>query len=190
MKTDARTQYTRKVIRECFLELLKKTPLNRITVKEICERAQINRSTFYRYYADPFDLMEQLEIELLHSFEKYLGDMSVHGPEYAVEAMLEAVKDNTELYLLLVSENADHQYIGKIVSGSYAHFKSGFARRYPSLSPTQQRWVYYFIAQGCISVVLDWIAGGMQESVKEVARFTIQLDEALLLNFSPPSGEA
>ena len=185
MKTDARTQYTKKVIRECFFELLKETPLNRITVKGICERAQINRTTFYRYYADPYDLMEKLERELLDSFEKYIRDASVYGAEHAIEAMMEAVKNNTELYLILISENADRQYIGKMVSNSYAHFQDGFARRYPNLSPTQRKWLYYYIAQGCISIVLDWIAGGMKESTKEVARFTMQLDETLLLNLLP-----
>lgn len=71
MKNDARARYTKRRIRECFFELLKDTPLNKITVKSICDKAEINRTTFYRYYSDPFDLMEQIEYELITSFQSY-----------------------------------------------------------------------------------------------------------------------
>lgn len=43
MKTDARVRYTRRVIKESLLRLLEDRPVNRITVKEVCEAAQINR---------------------------------------------------------------------------------------------------------------------------------------------------
>ena len=45
MKTDARVRYTVHMIQNIFLELLKEKPIAKITVKEICERAEINRST-------------------------------------------------------------------------------------------------------------------------------------------------
>lgn len=52
MKTDARIRYTRQTIQQVFIDLLKQKPLGKITVKEICEKAQINRSTFYKHYED------------------------------------------------------------------------------------------------------------------------------------------
>lgn len=52
MKTDARVRYTRMRIREAFFECLEKKPINKITVKEICDIAEINRATFYTHYAD------------------------------------------------------------------------------------------------------------------------------------------
>ena len=48
MKTDARVRYTVHMIQNVFLELLKEKPVAKITVKEICEHAEINRSTFYK----------------------------------------------------------------------------------------------------------------------------------------------
>ena len=48
MQTDLRTRYTRQVIDDAFLHLLCQKPVERITVKEVCALAQINRSTFYR----------------------------------------------------------------------------------------------------------------------------------------------
>ena len=185
VKTDARTQYTKKVIRKCFFTLLKEKPLNKITVKSICEQAQINRTTFYRYYSDSYDLMEKLETELLDSFQSYVRDISIQGPEQAIEAMMNAVKDNTELYTILISDNADRHYIDKMVSNSYQFFQRGFDRRYPQLTPKQRKWLYYYMAQGCISIVLDWVDGGTKEAPKDVARFVTRLDDLLLKNLLP-----
>ena len=61
MKTDARVRYTKMIIKKSFISLLKERPINKITVKAICEMSEINRATFYKYYNDPFDLMEDIE---------------------------------------------------------------------------------------------------------------------------------
>ena len=47
---DARTRYTKMVIRNAFLQLLRKYSIEKISVTEICRLAEINRATFYRYY--------------------------------------------------------------------------------------------------------------------------------------------
>lgn len=49
MKTDARVRYTCKVIQDAFLDILKEKPISRITVKEVCDKAEINRGTFYKH---------------------------------------------------------------------------------------------------------------------------------------------
>ena len=69
MKTDARVRYTRMRIREAFFECLEKKPINKITVKEICDIAEINRATFYTHYADQFELMQKLEEEVLEGMQ-------------------------------------------------------------------------------------------------------------------------
>ena len=49
-KMDARKRYTQMVLKQSFLKLLKEKPVNRITVKEVCALAQLNRATFYAHY--------------------------------------------------------------------------------------------------------------------------------------------
>lgn len=46
------------MIRESFIQLLKEQPVSKITVTKICEMAEINRATFYKYYNDAFDLLQ------------------------------------------------------------------------------------------------------------------------------------
>ena len=57
---DRRVKYTKNIIKESFVELLRKKDINKITVSELCEKADINRATFYRYYIDVYDLLEKI----------------------------------------------------------------------------------------------------------------------------------
>ena len=59
-KTDARIRYTQRILKESFLILLKQKPVNKITVKEVCEMAELNRATFYAHYSDCFALLESI----------------------------------------------------------------------------------------------------------------------------------
>ena len=72
-KSDARVRYTKRVLEKSLLALLKEKPINKITVKEVCELAELNRATFYTHYSDCFALLEKIEKELIGAFEETLG---------------------------------------------------------------------------------------------------------------------
>ena len=55
-KEDHRTRLTKMMILNAMTGLLKEKPIQNITVKELCERAEINRGTFYLHYHDIYDL--------------------------------------------------------------------------------------------------------------------------------------
>ena len=57
MKTDARVRYTLNVLKKSFLSLLEEKPVNKISVKEVCEHAELNRATFYTHFNDCYDLL-------------------------------------------------------------------------------------------------------------------------------------
>ena len=64
MGEDLRIIKTKRSIAAAFLELRSKKELERITVKELCERAAVNKSTFYTHYQDLYDLADQLETQV------------------------------------------------------------------------------------------------------------------------------
>ena len=64
---DIRIEKTKTAIHNTFLELRSRKPLEKITIKELCEKAQINKSTFYSHYKDIYDLSDQLETEVVTS---------------------------------------------------------------------------------------------------------------------------
>lgn len=64
---DNRTEKTRRSIYNAFIGLRSKKPLERLTVKELCEEAEINKSTFYVHYRDVYDLSDKIESEIVRS---------------------------------------------------------------------------------------------------------------------------
>ena len=63
---------SKKSIFDAFVNLRSKKELRKITVKELCEKALINKSTFYTYYEDMFDLSDKIESELVVKFYRNL----------------------------------------------------------------------------------------------------------------------
>lgn len=59
MENDRRIRRTENAIQTAFVKLIMEKDINKITVKELCERADINKSTFYLHYHDIYDLAEQ-----------------------------------------------------------------------------------------------------------------------------------
>jgi AcrR family transcriptional regulator len=72
IKMSRKTRYTRKALRDSLVELMKDKPITKITIKELCENADVNRTTFYAHYRDQYDLLQQIEEETLVCIENIL----------------------------------------------------------------------------------------------------------------------
>lgn len=174
MGSDARVRYTKRVIKESFVALLKKKPLNKVTVKEICALAEINRATFYKYYRDPFDLLDHIELEMLAQMQSSLRSSTSSFREVFLLIMASIQRDG-EMYQALFSENGDSAFPGRIFSLYYEHIARDINRNFPQLSPAQQEWLYYFMSQGCCGMLERWVGNGMKERPEEVADFAGRL---------------
>ena len=94
-KTDRRTVYTQSVIRETFIELLRKKPVEKITVTEICKTAGINRGTFYIHFNDPYDLLRRIETEHGDKMVASLGRMLPENGESVFDMDLAGIIHKT-----------------------------------------------------------------------------------------------
>ena len=95
---DLRIEKTEKGIRNAFIELRSRKPLEKITIKELCEHAYINKSTFYSHDKDIYDLSERMEEEVVSSITN-----SSSPPEYIRENPAEFTR---ELFLAYLSQNS------------------------------------------------------------------------------------
>ena len=95
---DLRVEKTERGIKNAFIELRSKKPLEKITIKELCELACINKSTFYSHYRDIYDLSDSMEEEVVRSITN-----SISHPEYITENPAEFTR---ELFLAYLSQNS------------------------------------------------------------------------------------
>jgi len=182
MSLDARVRYTKMIIQINFVALLKEKPINKITVKEICDLAEINRATFYKYYLDAFDLLEKIEDEVLKELQETIHHSLKDGINKTLIEILSKMKENEGLYTTLFSGNGDTSFALKIFRNCYVEFAEHIREQYPKLTKTQQAWIYVYTAQGSSGILNYWISDGMSESPKEVADFIEKLITSTLKN--------
>ena len=70
---DHRTRVTKMLIRRAFTDLLRVKPVQSISIKELCEKAGVNRGTFYAHYQSVHDLLVQMEDEMLAEINEVLS---------------------------------------------------------------------------------------------------------------------
>ena len=181
---DARVRFTKKVIKDAFFQILQEKPLNKVTVTAICELAEINRATFYKYYNDPFDLMQQIETELLLDVKNRVDQVTVEDSSDVLMAILVEMKENYEIYTALSSEFGSSQFINRVLMVCYQSILPLLEGHFTNLSALQKEWFYYFMAQGHSGIIDRWVGNGMKELLEEVVEFMSKLNTLLLEEFN------
>ena len=102
---DRRIKYTKKIIKDTFIELLEEKDLKKITVSEICKIADINRATFYRYYLDVYDLLDKIEEEFVTELKMASNDTDEYTIFSFSNDLLKVFLDNKELVKILFNTN-------------------------------------------------------------------------------------
>ena len=105
---------TRKKIDRVFIENFRLPGSADLTVKEICERANINRSTFYTYYKDTVDMREQIEDRLISQLEKRIStfaDLYLDDPDVVIGEIMEFNRENGYLPMLLLSASNNSRFL-------------------------------------------------------------------------------
>lgn len=177
-KLDRRVKYTKMVIEESFLTLLKEKPITKITIKELCELAELNRATFYAHYLDTYDLFTQIQNSILNDVIHYLEnqefkDFTEATPLKATEALMDYIKENAEVLDLFLNKRGDlffQQAITDIIA------KQQFAAMSFSKPVTHEQvdYLLYFMASGSVSIVQKWLKEGLKLTSREISYLILQ----------------
>lgn len=169
-KIDRRVRKTKSNLLRCLTELMSKKKINDITVKELTDLADVNRSTFYLYYKDIFDMVDQVETQIIDDFNEVFEKLAKEGSNYTnllsfYTYIFEYVKSNTQLCKILFGPNGDSSFIEK--------FKNAINKVRPpfseSIPQTRAHYLRPFIIGGCISIIQQWLHDDMNLSPEEMA---------------------
>lgn len=106
MSNDRRIRKTQTAITRATVDLLRTTPINKLSIKEICAKADVSRSTFYLHYYDASDVIEQLYGDISMNVSKVLDRFDftevLTNPRPFLEQIADFIRGNLELYQLLM----------------------------------------------------------------------------------------
>lgn len=184
---DARIRFTKKIIRDKLIELLENNHISKISVTMVCNAAEINRTTFYKYYDNTFDLLVKIERELLDSLQERIIQNGNREFSSMIRIVMEELKSNAHEYQILFSKNSDTAFRERVFSLCYAENMKQIQKIYPNLTNKQQEWLYDFILEGSNGILNQWINGGMEESIDSIVEFTCRIVSILHTNLPTAS---
>lgn len=170
-KSDRRVRRTKRMLAVTLVNLLAEKPLNRITVKEMTEIADVNRATFYRHYQDIYDMFNQIQDELLVDFKKTVMMQSLSSfadLETFYFRNFNFVAENADLGQLLYGPNSD-QLLEKFKEVVFDFFEQNSQI---SLSGVNN-YANSFITAGFVEVIKQWLNEGMPVPSKQMAEYMI-----------------
>lgn len=184
-KNDRRIRRTRKTLIDALTVLMSQKRINKITVTELTELADVNRSTFYLYYKDVYDMVEKVESELLEDFleafnkcfnKYYKCDAAYNNLLSFFTFLFEFVRSNSKMCKILLGPDGDYAFLEKL---------KGIIKSQPGFESDEHnlKLQYYdpFIISGCIGIIQEWLDNDMKESPKAMAIMVLELTQNELL---------
>lgn len=146
---------TKRMFHESFCELLQEMPKERITVKALCERAELNRSTFYLHYETLDDLICELEQAWIDEHFRNLGYVGENDVTTAfILRLLTRIKENSALSRRLLD---DPHFVALYSQSMRAYFLRTI--KSPA-SPTESDYANVFVLSGGLAVAKMWLDAG------------------------------
>ena len=171
---DHRTRVTKMLIRKAFTDLLKEKPIQSITIKELCEAAEINRGTFYSHYSDIYDLLDKMEEEMLADFIKALEPLLETEKEDLTPVKITAgifrcLKENADICIVTLGDYGDKEFALRLINLGREKCVEAYSHYFQSTTAKQIEFFYAFVSAGCIGLLQKWLAEGMVSSPEEIA---------------------
>ena len=168
---DLRIKKTRAALKEAFLTLRAKKPLEKITIKELTEMANINKATYYLHYRDIYDLSETLERELM---QRCLSN--VEHQEYIitdVEKFIEGLKESVlvnEKEIKILFEGSRSTSFTKLFEEEINNI---IVKNFPGYEPTlESRMKLTFLIHGAYYTYFKYSEYGMDKVINLIARLS------------------
>ena len=170
---------TKRLIKNALLELLEQKELAAISVTALCERADVHRSTFYKYYANPSDLLAETEQDFLDRipFPQEVLNRQTEGKYLdAAAEFLDFVKENARAYRIFFGGTGNGSFTAKMTETlCYGYIPDTRCTEEPA-----DRMVRLYVASGIIGMLREWINTGFPIGSRPLAEMMYTLSRKVL----------
>ena len=174
---DRRVKYTKNTIEDTFLNLLEEKDISSITVTEICQRADVNRATFYRYYIDIYDLLKKIQDSFINEIKAsnaliYLKDYTVYN---FTKEILSIFYNNKQLVKILFDTNNSIYFINDVLEIAYEKASSKWFSNFPDIEESEIEYAAVYVFNGALGVINYWVKNNFDKDIDEVSKYIEKL---------------
>ncbi len=179
-KIDRRIRKTKAQLRAGLARLMEKKSIKEITVKELVEEVDINRSTFYLHYTDIYQMLESIENELMeevsHAIEENPVNTEDESCHYLLAEQLLTILDNhKDICVALLGSNGDMVFVERMEKLIAETVFRQLNYRFSLHEHPDTPYIYAFCLKGCVGMIKTWLCAEQQQSVKHMAELLHRL---------------
>lgn len=191
-KTDIRIIRTKKAIENAFIEILSEKSFTKITIEEICKKANVNRMSFYNHYEDKYDLLNVIITNVKETLiGKFLAEV---GTEFTEERVINILMETTEniidfgtkninfIYMLFSDEdNSLAQYIiyNSLESSTLELLKK--LKDFYNLDDNKLPLMASYLTGGGTNMIINWIRNRDKYNKEDLISLMKELIESAIL---------
>lgn len=160
-KESRRVKMTKMLLNESFLKFLAEKPLPRITIKEICEDADVNRSTYYAHFTDPYDQLKKLEADIMVDITIYVDSIITDGlhddkkQRQIIKGILEYIKSKKYVFQVLLGSNGDANFQRNMLTFFGERI---FEKEHTeTIKAVKKAYQYIYAGTGSFGLIFYWI---------------------------------
>ena len=169
MVENQRIRITKKMLKDSLVRLLNEESIHQISVRDICENAQINRTTFYKYYGSQYDLLEDMENDVVSQVDNYINaDEIIDDNRPWLMKIINFIDDNIDLCRILLNNNVDPAFPEKLIS--LPTIRQVISQQLPErYGEDELAYFVDFAINGGFSIIKRWINKERRETPEEIA---------------------
>lgn len=150
------TAQTRQNLIDAFWSLYCQKRIEKITVKEITQKAGYNRGTFYEYFTDIYDVLEQIEESLIPTLDELppitMADENIGMP---IDIFIKLYEQNSKYYSVLLGDNGDPAFASKLKNSTKPILKQAFSEKY-DVNPIEFDFILEYVLSAMIGIMSYW----------------------------------
>ena len=174
-KIDRRIIKTKDNIRTAFLSLASECGCGSISVSAVCEKANINRNTFYYHYSDINALFEEISSDFVGQMQRvYRSPMP---PAKRSTEICRIFADSPDLVSLLHGEKMNTQLMDRLVKRASSYVINDLKNANSNISSEDSAIIAAYIIRGTMAAVVSWFGTGKIKKPEEVGRMLAELME-------------
>ena len=184
-KNNQRTRLSKLLFKNALMDLLKeKGSVAKISVRELCDRAELNRSTFYTHYNEPKDLLYEIETELLDATEEHLkkiGEENDAGAHKYILSFLQYIRQNDKQFRTLLIDTADPDFRSRFMQQSIIQFVNNLRIELPK---ELEQYIFSYILNGSTGIIIQWIRSDYAVNENEIVNLLFSINQSALVNLN------
>lgn len=170
---DRRVVKTKRAIKEAFAKLLTQKDINDITISDIAAEANINRKTFYNYYGGIYEVVGEIEDDIVRLIDKEVTGIgfqnSLQSPYLIFEKLTKVINTDTDFFGYLLDMNANVSLERKIADLLKSKFKM-FVLQDVEISELRLNLMAEFIISGMVAVYRRWFNSDRSEPIETISK--------------------